>query len=190
MAVGVLALQGDFREHREMLEQIGAPVVEVRLPKHLAQVDRLIIPGGESTTIGRLLVVYDLLAPIQQRAGRDLAVWGTCAGAILLARTVLDARVAGQDVLGVMDITVRRNAFGRQLDSFEAALDIPVIGEGALNAVFIRAPKIETLGDGVEALATLPDGTYAAARQGRLLATSFHPELTHDSRLHRYFLEL
>ncbi|NJM09197.1 pyridoxal 5'-phosphate synthase glutaminase subunit PdxT, partial [Candidatus Gracilibacteria bacterium] len=167
MTVGVLALQGDFREHREMLEQIGAPVVEVRLPKHLAQVERLIIPGGESTTIGRLLAIYDLLDPIRRRAGRDLAIWGTCAGAILLARTVLDARVAGQEVLGVMDITVRRNAFGRQLDSFEAALDMPVIGDEALDAVFIRAPKIEALGEGVEALATLADGSYAAARQGR-----------------------
>jgi 5'-phosphate synthase pdxT subunit len=114
MTTGVLALQGDFREHREMLEQIGVPVIEVRLPKHLAQVERLIIPGGESTTIGRLLAVYDLLEPIRQRAGRDLAIWGTCAGAILLARTVQDARVAGQEVLGVMDIVVRRNAFARR----------------------------------------------------------------------------
>jgi pyridoxal 5'-phosphate synthase pdxT subunit len=188
--IGVLALQGDFREHAAVLRQIGAPVREVRLPKHLAEVDRLIIPGGESTTIGRLLTIYNLIEPLRQRAGRDLAVWGTCAGAILLAREVLDQKHDGQPTLGVMDMTVRRNAFGSQLASFETALAIPALGEEAMPGVFIRAPQIVQLGKNVQALGTLPDGGVIAAQQGRLLATTFHPELTNDDRLHRYFLEL
>jgi len=190
MTVGILALQGDFREHEEILRRIGAPTRQIRLPEHLQAVDRLIIPGGESTTIGKLLVRFGLLEPIKQRAGKDLAVWGTCAGAILLARALSEGRLLGQPSLGVMDITVRRNAFGRQLDSFEADLAIPALGDEALKTIFIRAPIIERVGPEVEVLGRLADGRIVAARQGRLLATAFHPELTGDERMHRYFLEL
>jgi 5'-phosphate synthase pdxT subunit len=190
MNIGVLALQGDFREHAEILRRMGADPVEVRLPKHLASVNRLIIPGGESTTIGRLLALYGMLEPLRARAGRDLAVWGTCAGAILLAREIHDAKSGGQPTLAVMDISVRRNAYGSQLDSFEVALAAPAFGDEPLPGVFIRAPQIETIGRNVEALARLPGGAVVAARQGRLLATTFHPELTGDDRVHRYFLEL
>lgn len=190
MTVGVLALQGDFREHCEVLRRMGVAPVEVRLPKHLDAVSRLIIPGGESTAIGRLLTIYKLLEPIRARAGRDLAVWGTCAGAILLAREVLDQKRGGQPTIGAMDIAVRRNAYGSQLDSFELPLDIAALGEGPLPGVFIRAPQIESAGRGVDVLARLPGGGIVAAQQGRLLATTFHPELTGDDRVHRYFLEL
>ncbi len=189
MTVGILALQGDFREHEAMLQRIGVATQQVRLPEQLALVDRLIIPGGESTTIGRLLVRFNLLEPLRQRAGRDLAVWGTCAGAILLAQHILDGRPE-QPMIGVMDIVVRRNAFGRQLDSFEAALDIPALGELPMPGVFIRAPSIERVGPEVKLLGRLPSGAIVAAQQGRLLATTFHPELTSDDRVHRYFLEL
>jgi 5'-phosphate synthase pdxT subunit len=164
--------------------------LEVRLPKHLAAVDHLIIPGGESTAIGRLLSLYNLIEPIQARAGRDLAIWGTCAGAILLARTVLDTKQGGQPGLGVMDIAVRRNAYGSQLDSFEQPLDIPALGEDPLPGVFIRAPQIESVGPTARVLARLSSGGIVAAQQGRLLASTFHPELTGDDRMHRYFLEL
>lgn len=190
MNVGVLALQGDVREHVAVLRRIGVSPVEVRLPRHLATVERLIIPGGESTTIGKLLVRFDLMEPIRSRAGNDLAIWGTCAGAILLARTILDPKQGGQPTIGVMEITVRRNAYGSQLDSFETALDMPILGEQPLPGVFIRAPQIESIGPGCVALATLPSGAIVAARQGRLLATTFHPELTPDDRVHRLFLEL
>jgi len=190
MTVGVLALQGDVREHLEVLRRIGVAPVEVRLPQHLAAVDRLIIPGGESTTIGRLLYRYQLLEPLRARAGRDLAVWGTCAGAILLAREVLDAKQGGQPTIGIMEMTVRRNAYGSQLESFETPLMVPALGTPPLPGVFIRAPRIEAIGREVEVLARLPDGTIVAARQGRLLATTFHPELTDDDRMHRFFLEL
>ncbi|EFO79453.1 SNO glutamine amidotransferase [Oscillochloris trichoides DG-6] len=190
MSVGVLALQGDIQEHSAALLRLGVRPVEVRLPKHLAQVERLIIPGGESTTIGRLLALYDLIEPLRSRAGRDLAIWGTCAGAILLARSVLDTKTGGQPVLELMDMAVRRNAYGSQLDSFEQPLAMPVLGEAPLPGVFIRAPQIETIGPQVTALATLPNGAIVAAQQGRLLATTFHPELTGDDRVHRYFLAL
>ncbi len=190
MTVGVLALQGDFREHCEILRRIGVEPIEVRLPKHLEAVSRLIIPGGESTTMGRLLMRYEMLEPLRARAGHDLAVWGTCAGAILLARDVLDQKRGGQPTLGVMDMAVRRNAFGSQLDSFETLLDAPAFGESPLPGVFIRAPQIERVGRDVEVLARLPEGGIVAARQGRLLATTFHPELTPDERVHRLFLEL
>ncbi|MCX7790303.1 MAG: pyridoxal 5'-phosphate synthase glutaminase subunit PdxT [Chloroflexaceae bacterium] len=190
MTVGVLALQGDVREHLEVLKRIGVAPMEVRLPQHLAAIDRLIIPGGESTTIGRLLYRYQLLEPLRARAGHDLAVWGTCAGAILLAREVLDAKQGGQPTIGVMEMTVRRNAYGSQLESFETPLAVPVLGAPPLPGVFIRAPLIEAVGREVEILARLPDGAIVAARQGRLLATTFHPELTDDDRMHRYFLEL
>lgn len=188
--IGILALQGDFREHAAMLQQIGAPTLQVRLPQHLDQVDRLIIPGGESTTIGRLLVLYNLLEPIRARAQAGMPLWGTCAGAILLARTIAEGRPEGQPALGLMDITARRNAFGRQLDSFEADLVVPQLGDDPLHAVFIRAPLLEAPGPSVQVLATLDDGRIVAAQQGHLLATCFHPELTDDDRFHRYFLEL
>jgi len=190
MTIGILALQGDVREHAEILRRIGVPVQQVRLPHQLQGVDHLIIPGGESTNIGKLLVRFGLLEPIKQRAGHDLAVWGTCAGAILLARSISEGRKAGQEQIGVMDITVRRNVFGRQLDSFETNLSVPVLGSEPFPTVFIRAPLIEQVGADVAVLAQLEDGGIVAAQQGRLLATAFHPELTGDDRMHRYFLNL
>src|SRR6266508_5991437 len=188
MTVGILALQGDFREHEETLRWIGAPTQQVRLPKDLAQTDRLIIPGGESTTIGKLMVLYDLLEPIRERARHGMPLWGTCAGAILMANRIAEGRLEVQPALGLMDITARRNAFGRQLDSFEADLNIPQLGEEPLRAVFIRAPILEAPGAGVAVLARIDGGRVVAARQGHLLATCFHPELTGDERFHRYFL--
>jgi 5'-phosphate synthase pdxT subunit len=190
MTVGILALQGDFREHEEILRRIGAPTQHVRLPEHLAHVDRLIIPGGESTTIGKLLELYKLLEPIRERARRGMPLWGTCAGAILMANRIAEGRPDGQPALVLMNITARRNAFGRQLDSFEADLSIPVLGEVPLWAVFIRAPLLEAPGAEVAVLATLHDGRIVAVQQGNLLAACFHPELTADERFHRYFLEL
>jgi 5'-phosphate synthase pdxT subunit len=190
MTIGILALQGDFREHEEMLQRIGAPTLQVRLPKQLEQIDRLIIPGGESTTIGKLLVLYGLLEPIRERGKAGMPIWGTCAGAILLARHIAEGRPEGQPALALMDITARRNAFGRQLDSFEVNMAIDLLGDEPINTVFIRAPILENPGAGVTTLATLNDGRIVAAQQGHLLATCFHPELTGDERFHRYFLEL
>lgn len=190
MNVGILALQGAFREHEELLHRIGVATRQVRLPEHLDNIDRLIIPGGESTTIGKLLVKYDLLSSIRQRAGADLAVWGTCAGAILMARHIVDGLPGGQAQIEIMDIVVRRNAFGRQLDSFEQSLSLPVLGEHRFPGIFIRAPRIEMVGEDVEVLGRLEDNSIVAARQGRLLTTTFHPELTGDERMHRYFLAL
>jgi 5'-phosphate synthase pdxT subunit len=189
MKIGVLALQGDFAEHQVMLEKLGTEVVLVRLASHLQGLDSLIIPGGESTTIGKLATEFGLMEPLRQ-FGKEHAIWGTCAGAIFLSK---DAR-RHQPLLGLMDIVVDRNAFGRQVDSFEVGLDIPVLYKDGknvpFNAVFIRAPLIESVGKGVEVLASLEDGRIVAARQGHLLATSFHPELTADDRFHRYFMEL
>lgn len=190
MNIGVLALQGDFIEHQKMLNQLGARVTLVRLPQHLQGLDGLIIPGGESTTIGKLAVEFGLMEPLREFA-RDHAVWGTCAGAIIISKDI----GRSQPLLGLMDITVRRNAFGRQLDSFETELDVPVLKEvdpddRPFPAVFIRAPLIEKTNGTTTALATLKDGTIVAARQNRWLATSFHPELTADDRFHRYFLEM
>lgn len=190
MKIGVLALQGSFAEHQTMLRRIGAEVLQVRLPAQLDGLDGLIIPGGESTTIGKLAVTFGLIEPLRRFAASH-PVWGTCAGAILLSR---DAQ-RHQPLLGVMDITIERNAFGRQVDSFEADLPVPALSDPKrpFHAVFIRAPLIETTGKGVEVLARLPNGRASrivAAQQGRLLATSFHPELTNDDRFHRYFLSL
>lgn len=190
MKIGVLALQGDFAEHVAMLKRLGAEGVEVRLPKHLEGLHGLIIPGGESTTIGKLAVAYDLMEPLRAFAN-DRAVWGTCAGAIFLSK---DAR-REQPLLKVMDITVQRNAFGPQVDSFEADLDIAELKQATdtthpYHAVFIRAPIIETVSGDAKILSSLPDGRIVAAQEGRLLATSFHPELTDDSRFHEYFLSL
>ena len=177
-----------------MLRQLGAErgdgaVVprEVRLPEELASVDALIIPGGESTTIGKLMVEYGLLEPLRRRIQEGLPVFGTCAGAIVLAK---DVGGLAQPLVGAMDLRVRRNAFGRQLQSFETDLSIALLGPPPLRAVFIRAPAIVGVGEGVETLARLEDGTIVAARQGNLLATAFHPELTDDTRLHRFFVDL
>ncbi|GAC1359829.1 MAG: pyridoxal 5'-phosphate synthase glutaminase subunit PdxT [Herpetosiphon sp.] len=189
MTVGVLALQGAFSEHEQMLRGLGEEVIQVRLPQQLDQIDRLIIPGGESTTIGKLLVAFGLLEPIRARAQRELPIWGTCAGMILLAHTITDGR-PNQPSLDLMDITVRRNAFGRQLDSFEASITFEGIGGTPFPAVFIRAPLIERVDGDVEVLAQLPHSKIVAVRQGRLLATAFHPELSGDDRLHRYFLDM
>ena len=180
--IGVLALQGDFAEHIERLEAIGVRAVEVRLPEQLDHIDALIIPGGESTTITRLLDIYALRAPIRRLGAGGLPIWGTCAGAIVLAKRATDL---DRPNLALMDIDVRRNAFGRQVDSFEENLDIPALGPAPFHAVFIRAPVIDRAGPGVEVLARLPDGGIVAARERNLLATSFHPELTADDRFHR-----
>jgi len=190
--VGILALQGDVIEHVQMLRRLGAETVEVRLPGQLADLNGLIIPGGESTTIGKLAVSYGLVAPIRAMAEAGIPIWGTCAGLILLAR---DIGRGDQPLIGVMDVVVSRNAFGRQVDSFEVELDAPCLtqlGEEPrpFRAVFIRAPAILWVGPQVEVLATLDDGTIVAARQGNLLATAFHPELTDDTRWHRYFLRM
>lgn len=189
MKIGVLALQGDFREHAQMLRDLGIDAVEVRLPRQLAEVDGLIIPGGESTTIGKLLTRFDLMEPLRGRIGEGMPVYGTCAGAIVLARDVV-GRGVDQPVLGVLDATIHRNAFGRQVDSFEADLRVPAIGPDPFHAVFIRAPTIEKVGPGVEVIGRLEDGTIVAVRQGNLLATSFHPELTDDARFHEYFAQI
>ncbi len=188
--IGVLALQGDFAEHIAMLRRIGVETAEVRHAEQLDSLDGLIIPGGESTTIGKLSVDFGLMEPLRA-FGRRKAIWGTCAGAIFLSK---DAR-RSQPLLELMDITVERNAFGRQVDSFEVDLHIPALQRvdpqnRPYHAVFIRAPLIETVTGDAEILAQLDDGRIVAARQGRLLATAFHPELTDDDRFHRYFVEL
>lgn len=190
MKIGVLALQGDFAEHIAMLKRLKVDAVEVRLPEHLKGLDGLIIPGGESTTIGKLATDFGLLEPLRE-FGQRQAIWGTCAGAIFLSK---DAS-RKQPLLNLMDIKVARNAFGRQIDSFEADLDVPEL-EGATgkdnpyHAVFIRAPIIESVEGGAKVLAALGDHKIVAAQQGHLLATSFHPELTTDPRFHEYFLSL
>jgi 5'-phosphate synthase pdxT subunit len=191
MRIGVLAIQGDFAEHIAVLERLGVETAEVRLPGQLEGLDGLIIPGGESTTIGKLATEYELIEPLR-KFGKNKPIWGTCAGAIFLSK---DAR-REQPLLGLMDITVERNAFGRQVDSFETALDVPALKRvdaknQPFEAVFIRAPLIASVDKkDVEVLSKLEDGRIVAAQQGRLLATSFHPELTGDDRFHRYFLLL
>ena len=187
MRIGVLALQGGVAEHLAMLRRLGVEAVEVRLPDQMERLDGIILPGGESTTIGALMVEYGLLGPLRRRLQAGLPAYGTCAGMILLASDLGGAR---QPILGVMDIAVRRNAFGSQLDSFEQDLAVADLEGGTFRAVFIRAPAIERLGAGVESLARLGDGTPVAARQGRLLASAFHPELGGDLRIHRMFADL
>jgi 5'-phosphate synthase pdxT subunit len=184
--VGVLALQGDFAEHAAILKRLNADVREVRLPADLEGLDRLIIPGGESTTITRLMAMYGLLEPLRAFAALR-PVWGTCAGMIVMAKHATDLDREG---LALMDISVVRNAFGRQVDSFETDLQIDEIDGPPLHAVFIRAPLIKETGPGVKVLAQIEGQGIVAARQGHLLATSFHPELTEDTRLHEYFLKL
>ncbi len=185
--VGVLALQGDFREHREMLERMGNAVREIRKPAQLEEIDALIIPGGESTTIARLILSNGFQQPLRDYCASGAPVWGTCAGAILMARKVDNLDRPG---IETMDISVRRNAFGRQVDSFEADLVIEGLTDDPFHAVFIRAPLIASTFGGAKAICTLEDGTIVAARQGNLLATSFHPELTGDTRLHELFLSI
>jgi 5'-phosphate synthase pdxT subunit len=185
--IGVLAMQGAFAEHIAALRRLGVKAAPIRLSGELKGLSGLVIPGGESTTIGKLMREYSLVDELKKLISKGLPVLGTCAGMILLAKEV---QGLNQHTLGAMDIRVRRNAFGRQVDSFEIALDIPVLGHPPFPAVFIRAPWIEKVGDGVEILASLPDGTPVAARQGNLLATAFHPELTADLRFHDYFLSI
>lgn len=185
-AIGVLALQGDFSEHLRALGRLGVPSREVRLPEDLENVSALILPGGESTTIGKLASWYGLTGVIRERAQSGMPLWGTCAGMIFMAK---DLQAAGQPTLGLMDVKVRRNAFGSQLDSFETDLAVEAVGDEPFHAVFIRAPIIEEVGPGVKVLATLRDGRIVAAEQGNLLATAFHPELTEDLRFHRYFVD-
>ena len=190
VVIGVLALQGDVIEHIHALQRIGADTREVRLPQQLAGLDGLIIPGGESTTIGKLAVAYELMEPLKE-FGKKHAIWGTCAGAIFLSR---DAH-RHQPLLELMDIVVERNAFGRQVDSFEVDLNVPSLANvdkenKPYHAVFIRAPLIESVNGKVEVLARLENGKIVAAREGRLLATAFHPELTLDDRFHQLFMEM
>ena len=188
MRIGVLASQGAFAEHIAILHRLKVEALPVRLPRELVGLDGLIIPGGESTSISRLMRDYHLMSEIRNLAKNGLPVLGTCAGMILLAsNTYPDSKV---EPLEIMDIKVMRNAFGRQKDSFEAELSIPVLGEKSFPGIFIRAPIIKQVSDGVEILARLADGTSVAARQGKFLACAFHPELTDDLRFHQYFLDL
>ena len=192
-AVGVLALQGDVREHLRALEAAGARAVPVRRPEELARVDALVLPGGESTTIAKLARTFDVLEPLRQRVKAGMPTYGSCAGMILLADRVLDA-AADQETVGGIDVTVRRNAFGRQVDSFEADVRLTALDGAPVHAVFIRAPWVEEAGPAVEVLGRVESGPAAgrivAVRQGHLLATSFHPELTGDLRVHAYFVEM
>jgi len=193
--IGVLALQGAFIEHVNVLRSLGVDALEVRLPQELDNLNGLIIPGGESTTVGKLALTYGLVEPIRMMADAGKPVWGTCAGLIFLARTVEGLE---QPLLGLMDLTVERNAFGRQVNSFEAEISVPsldALGERdqkgrPFHAIFIRAPLITAVGKGVEVLARLDEGGIVAARQANLLVTAFHPELTTDARFHRYFLTM
>lgn len=187
--IGVLALQGDFKEHFAILAELKVSMIAVRTPEDLAKIDRLIIPGGESTTIGKLLVTSGLLQPLKVRIKKGMPVWGTCAGAILLAKHIADG-IKGQPSIALMDITARRNAFGRQLDSFETSLSIPAISKKPIPVMFIRAPQFEKSGKGVEVLARLAGGEIVAAKQKKILITAFHPEMTGVATVHQYFLSL
>ena len=190
--IGVLALQGDVREHLRMLDSLGTSPVAVRRPRELAACDGLVVPGGESTTMAKLARIFELLGPLRDRIADGLPVFGTCAGMILLADRIEDG-VVGQETLGGLDITVRRNAFGRQVDSFEGDLEVTGV-DGPVHAIFIRAPWVEEVGAGVDVLARVEHGPavgrIVAVRQGPLLATSFHPEMGDDLRLHQLFVDL
>jgi pyridoxal 5'-phosphate synthase pdxT subunit len=193
VTIGVLALQGDVREHLRALSESGAEATPVRRPEELDRVEALVVPGGESTTMSHLAISFGLLDPVRKRIADGMPVYGSCAGMIMLARTVLDGR-EDQESFGGIDMTVRRNAFGRQVDSFEAPVAIEDIAGGEFHAVFIRAPWVEDVGADVRVLGRVTAGPAAgrivAVRQGNLLATAFHPELTGDLRVHRYFVEL
>jgi 5'-phosphate synthase pdxT subunit len=191
LVIGVLALQGDVREHVAAIEAVGAEALTVRRAGELASVDALILPGGESTAIWRLMSAFDLLEPLRERIAEGMPTYGSCAGMILLANRVID-KVEGQETIGGIDVAVRRNAFGRQVDSFETDISIPIVGDNLVHAVFIRAPWVEQVGESVEVLGAVEvDGSShpVAIRQGHLLATSFHPELTGDLRIHKYFID-
>ena len=188
LRIGVLALQGDVREHARALRDSGVEVSEVRRPTELAAIDGLVLPGGESTTMGKLATAFGLLEPLQLAVKDGLSVYGSCAGMILLAREVLDG-TAGQPTIGGLDVAVRRNAFGRQVDSFEAEIEMAGVDGGPVSGVFIRAPWVESAGDGVEVLGSHA-GRIVAVRQGNVLATSFHPELTGDRRVHGLFCDM
>ena len=185
--IGILALQGDFIEHTAVLQRLGVSAREVRTAPQLADLDALIIPGGESTTMAKLMDIYGLREPLLAHAWAGRPVWGTCAGMVLLANRLIESR---PEPLGLMDMLVQRNGFGRQVDSFEIDLEVEGMGGGPMHAVFIRAPLVCETGPGLQVLARLESGAVVAARQGNLLATAFHPELTPDNRLHRYFLDL
>ncbi|WP_168915711.1 pyridoxal 5'-phosphate synthase glutaminase subunit PdxT [Microcella flavibacter] len=188
VTVGVLALQGDVREHLSVLRTLQVEAVEVRRPADLERVDGLVIPGGESSVMDKLVRLFGLQAPLRARIAEGMPVYGTCAGLILLADTI-ENPIAGQQSLGGLDAVVRRNAFGSQSDSFETDLDVPALGEAPVHATFIRAPVVESVGAGVEVLARLDDGRIVAVEQGPLLGTSFHPEVEGEDRFHRRFLE-
>ena len=185
--IGVLALQGDFAEHIGIFQRLGIAAQEVRHPQELAGLDGLVIPGGESTTVARLISEFALLEPLRERAQNGFPIWGTCAGMIVLAQRASELEWPTLDALA---IAVRRNAFGRQVDSFETDLDVPALGQQAFHAIFIRAPIVEEVDDGVEVLAKLENGKAVAVRQANALATAFHPELTEDDRFHRYFIDM
>ncbi len=193
LKVGVLALQGDVREHLRALTSVGALASTVRRPSELAAVDALVLPGGESTTIAKLAVTFDLMQPLRDRIAAGMPTYGSCAGMILLADRILDGP-PNQQTIGGIDVTVRRNAFGRQVDSFEGPVEIADVDGGPFHAVFIRAPWVEEVGSQARSMGTVSTGPAAgrvvAVRQGHLLATSFHPELTGDTRMHRYFCEM
>ncbi len=190
MKIGVLALQGAFIEHIAILKRLGVEAAEVRLHGELKGLDGLIIPGGESTSILNLMHSYKVFAQLKQMAKKGFPILGTCAGLICLAKGVHNSGNNEMETLSLMDIEVKRNAFGRQVDSFETDLQMPVLGQKAFHAIFIRAPIIEKVGQQVETLATLSEGTVVAARQGKLVVAAFHPELSDDLRFHRYFLKL
>jgi 5'-phosphate synthase pdxT subunit len=187
-AVGVLALQGDFREHVAVLQSLGADVITVRRPEEVAAISGLVIPGGESSVMDKLARTFGVADALKSRIQGGLPVYGTCAGLIMLADRIIDG-IRGQQSFGGLDVAVRRNAFGAQTESFEADLDVPVLGEPPMHAVFIRAPVVAELGEKATALATLDDGTVVAVEQGNLIGTSFHPEMTADYRFHQYFLD-
>lgn len=187
--IGVLALQGDFEAHLKMLAGLGAEGVAIRLPEQITEIDGIIIPGGESTTIGKLMVVYNLQEVLQRKIQEGVPTWGTCAGLILLAKET-DNALVGQPFLASMNIRIRRNAFGSQRESFETDLAVPVLGEAPFHAFFIRGPVVESTGPNVEVLATLDDSSIVAVREGALLGTAFHPEVSGDPRFHQYFLRI
>jgi 5'-phosphate synthase pdxT subunit len=187
--VGVLAIQGDVREHVRVLTDLGADAIPVRRPEELDRVDGLVVPGGESSVIDKLSRAFGMQHPVREAVAQGMPVFGTCAGLILLADRITDA-IAGQQSFGGLDVTVRRNAFGSQVDSFETDLDVPVLGAPPVHAVFIRAPLVEQTGPEVETLAALDDGRIVAVRQGALMGTSFHPEVTGETRFHALFLDM
>lgn len=187
MKIGVLSVQGDFAEHIASLRKLGVEAEEVRLPHQMDDLDGLIIPGGESTTLSRLMSIYDLRKPVEQLSRDGKGLWGTCAGMIMMAREITEN---DPEPMGLMDIGVQRNRFGRQIDSFEQDLEVDAFEGGPFHGVFIRAPGVMRVGNGVQVLASLPAGEPVVVRQDNMLASSFHPELTNDTRFHRYFLDM